>query len=254
MGAVKDQLVIEASNRALKHTAIGIVVGFLATVVTMYIGFTSGWIEEINLLELFAVATSYTCTYLCVMQVRWQYIFAAVTTVLYAVLFYQWGLYGSALASLYVPFALVYGWFRWGKDNATRPVTWVDTIWHYVGYLCLGIVGWAGTYYLCQALGVNIPVMDSAILVLTIMAQFLMDNKKIENWIVWFVLNVIAIGLYFQTGLYLAAMQYVLFLANTIFGFVMWRRSMPVVNRFHGVDPHELALDAGYNDYYSGGQ
>jgi len=239
-------------DRTLNHTGIGLIVGFVLTGATTLIGLGLGWITEVNLLELFAVMTSYTCTYLCAMQVRWQYIFAAVTTVLYVILFYQWGLYGSALANAYLPIALIYGWFRWGRDDDTRTVTWTNPK-HYILYAGLGIIGWAATYYAAQGLGFTIPVMDSAILVLTIMAQFMMDNKKLENWIVWAVLNVIAIGLYFQTGLYLAAMQYMIFLVWTVISFLLWRNSMfPVVTRRFYQDNHEQALDDALSDYYAG--
>jgi len=215
------------------QVAYSLMVAFVATFATTNIGLAFGWITEISLLELFAVFTSYACTYLCVMQLRMQYVFSAITTVAYVVLFYQWGLYGSALANAYIPFALIYGWYRWKDDKNPRPVSTVTSYWHYVGYLSIGAVGWVATYYICQALGFGIPVLDSAILVLTIVAQFLMDNKKLENWVVWFVLNIIAIVLYFNTGLYLAAMQYVLFLLNTLFGWYMWRKSMPVAQRLY---------------------
>ena len=222
-------------DRTFLHISIGLALGFVLSFSTVLIALYMGWVDQINLLELFAVATSYTCTYLCAVQVRWQYIFAAVTTVAYTILFYQWGLYGSAIASAYVPIALVYGWFRWGRDDATREVT-ATPIHHYPLYLLLGGVGWYATHFIASAMGITVPVMDSAILVLTIMAQFMMDNKKLENWIVWAVLNVIAIYLYFNTGLILAGMQYILFLANTVFAFVLWKRAMrePIVEQFYG--------------------
>ena len=50
-------------------------------------------------------------------------------------------------------------------------------------------------------------------------------EKKIENWIVWAVVNVVSIWFYFQGELYLVALQYVFFLFNTAFGFARWRNS-----------------------------
>ena len=62
----------------------------------------------------------------------------------------------------------------------------------------------------------------------TLLAQFLLDNKKLENWIVWAVVNVFAIYTYATSGLPLVAFQYVFFLANTAYGYVSWRRSWRV--------------------------
>ena len=66
---------------------------------------------------------------------------------------------------------------------------------------------------------------DAMILAGTILAQFLLDNKKLENWAVWAVVNVFAIYTYATAGLALAAFQYVFFLANTVYGYIIWRRS-----------------------------
>ena len=69
---------------------------------------------------------------------------------------------------------------------------------------------------------------DSVVLAGTLLAQFLLDNKKLENWIVWAVVNVFAIYTYATSGLPLVAFQYVFFLANTAYGYVSWRRSWRV--------------------------
>lgn len=213
----------------LTQFLISILIGFVLGITTTVFAYSMGWIQEINILELFAVTTSYACTYLCVVQSRWNYPLAIVTTIAYAWLFYQWGLYGSAIASVYVPFAVIYGWFRWGPDGRTRRVTRTP-IAHYPFYIALGLAGWTATFLIADAVGATLPVMDSAILVLTIMAQFMMDNKKLECWIVWITLNVIAIGLYFQTGLYLAALQYVFFLGNAFVAMWLWKKSMMEVD------------------------
>lgn len=67
---------------------------------------------------------------------------------------------------------------------------------------------------------------DTVILIGSMLAQFLLDNKKLENWIVWAVVNVVAIYVYAQAELYLAAAQIVLFLLNTVYGYWCWKRTM----------------------------
>ena len=72
---------------------------------------------------------------------------------------------------------------------------------------------------------------DSTILAGTILAQFLLDNKKLQTWIVWAIVNVFAIYTYFTAGLSLVAFQYVFFLANTMYGYAMWKRGMNNENK-----------------------
>lgn len=93
--------------------------------------------------------------------------------------------------------------------------------------VCLLITacGYFGAVMISQALGGAMAWTDAMILTATILAQFLLDNKKLENWVVWAVVNVFAIYTYATSGLPLVAFQYVFFLMNTVYGFIIWRRS-----------------------------
>jgi nicotinamide mononucleotide transporter len=126
----------------------------------------------------------------------------------------------NAFLSVY----LVYGWFRWRSDADTRRVTKMSTPSWIVTLIVAG-TGYLAVVFLATWLGGTLAWTDSLILVGTIMAQFMMDNKKIENWAVWALVNVFAIYTYFHAGLALAGFQYIFFLANTAYGYVMWRKS-----------------------------
>ena len=184
----------------------------------------AGWISEINGLEVFAVFTSYVCTFLCVMERRANYPIGAISNAAYAFLFFQFGLYASSITTAYLTFALAYGWFRWKSDSVSRPVSRVELKWVPAYVLATGAF-YGIALWLVTAAGGTLALTDTVILIGTMLAQFLLDNKKIENWIVWMVVNVFAIYTYSTAGLALAAFQYVFFLANTFYGLYMWRRS-----------------------------
>lgn len=217
-------------NIALDHRrTVDLTVSFVvATVLTgaSYVaGLAYGWIDDISWLEAFAVFTSYSCTYLCVRQSRLNYPIGAISTVALSVLFWQQGLYSSAALNAYLAPALAYGWWRWGDDRDTRPVSRLAFDWWLLAYA--GMTG--GTYValrlISDALGAALAPLDSAILVLSILAQLLLDNKKIETWAVWAIVNVIAIWTYWEAGLVVVALQFVFFLANTIYGWASWQWS-----------------------------
>jgi nicotinamide mononucleotide transporter len=190
----------------------------------------SGWISQLNLLEAFAVATSFACTYLAVKQRRVNYPIGAVSTAAYAVLFWQQGLLASALLNAYLTPSLVYGWLRWRADSCGRPVSLVRGRW-WPMYVAVTAVAYLGANLLATALGGQLAPTDAAILIGSILAQFLLDNKKIETWAVWAVVNVAAIYTYFNAGLPVAAIQYVFFLANAGYGAWSWRRTITGVER-----------------------
>lgn len=199
-------------------------VAAILTALSIFVGFSAGWVTELSFLEILAVLTSYSCTYLFVVQTRACYVMGVITTILYSILFYQWGLLGSAVVNAYLSFQLLYGWFRWGRDESTRPVSYLNWNWM-PAYAIATAVTWYIATLIIAYYGGNLAPFDSIIMLGTILAQFLLDNKKLETWFVWALVNIVSIGLYFNQGLYLVAFQYIFFLANTLYGYYSWNRT-----------------------------
>lgn len=213
------------NNKTSRQNIVeSIITGITLTGISYICGILFGWINAINWLEIFAVFTSYSCTYLCITQRRINYPIGAISSAAYAYLFLQSGLISSAILNAYLVPTLIYGWIRWRKDDNTRPVTHVSWRWLPV-YIAVTGLGYLGATLISQQSGGAMAWTDSLILTFTILAQFLLDNKKLENWILWAVVNVLAIYTYSTIGLPLVAFQYVLFLANTVYGYIIWKRS-----------------------------
>jgi nicotinamide mononucleotide transporter len=208
------------------HLFQGTALGVLLTALSYAVGLHFGWLDALNWLEVFAVFTSYLCTFLCVVERRINYPIGAISNVAYCVLFAQWGLVGSAFVTGYLTFSLLYGWFRWRDDTNTRPVTHLAVDWWIPVYVTIAAIAFVGALFLYPAFDQPVIWTDALILVGSVIAQLMLDNKIIENWVVWAVVNVFAIYTYIHAGLALAAFQYVFFLANTVYGYVMWRKAM----------------------------
>jgi nicotinamide mononucleotide transporter len=210
-----------------RNVVESVVIAVGLTAASYLIGGWAGWItlSTINWLEVFAVFTSYSCTYLCVRERRINYPIGVISSAAYALLFLQSGLLASAVLNAYLVPTLIYGWIRWRKDEQTLPVTHVRIKMIPI-YVVVGLVGYGGASLLSAQLGGTMAWTDSVILIGTIIAQFLLDNKKLENWLLWAIVNIFAIYTYATTGLPLVALQYVLFLGNTLYGYIMWKRSM----------------------------
>lgn len=203
------------------------ILGIVLTALSFATGIYFGWIAiaTLNWLEVFAVATSYACTYLCVVESRWNYPIGIITTIAYSILFFQWGLPAVGVFNLYLVGSLIYGWFRWGPDGQSRPVTNVS-INDIIPYTGLGVIIGALMYVILLTFGAPVVYLDIAVAAISGVAQFLLDNKKLQTWHVWAIVNIFSIVLYFNAGLYLVAFQYVFFLFNTIYGMISWKKSM----------------------------
>lgn len=219
-------------------------VAVFLTALSYIIGIAFGWITGVVWLEAFAVITSYACVWLCDHQRRFQYIVGAITTVAYSVLFWQSALVASAIVNAYLAIQLVYGWFRWRPDEITRPVT-RTSLKEVPLYLLATAALFGGAFWITTAFGGAMAALDVAILCGNVLAQWMLDNKKLENWAVWAAVNVLSIVVYARAGLPLVALQYVAFLANTVYGWVKWSKSRevadPLADRYLDQNWNELS-------------
>lgn len=222
---------IAMPNRAQSlstHLIQGTILGVVLTALSYAVGLVFNWTDGLNWLEVFAVFTSYVCTFLCVVERRINYPIGAVSTAAYCVLFYQWDLVASMAINAFLSVYLIYGWIRWRADENARPVTRMTPL-AWVVHLAVAAVGYGAVVLIASLAGGQLVWTDSVILAATILAQFMLDNKKLENWGVWAVVNVFAIYTYFHAGLALAGFQYIFFLLNAFYGLYMWSESRKAV-------------------------
>jgi hypothetical protein len=60
---------------------------------------------------------------------------------------------------------------------------------------------------------------------LSLVAQFLLSRKVLENWLFWIVVDVLAIGVYAVKDLYATTVLYAVFLAMAVAGWFAWKRT-----------------------------
>lgn len=181
--------------------------------------------QAINWIETAAVFFSFACTWLCTRQVRFNYVLGVISTMLLSYVFWKANLYGSMVLNLYLIPTVIYGWFVWGKDENTLPVKHVRL--KAVGlYAFFTSITWLGAYYAIKALGGSMGGLDGWLLVGSILAQYLLDRKKIETWLVWIAVNVVSVYVYFNNGLYLLAAQFIFFLINAVIAYFQWRKTL----------------------------
>ncbi|MNK46298.1 Nicotinamide mononucleotide transporter [compost metagenome] len=205
-------------------------VALILTAVSYLVSFVVGWTHpsQTNWLEILAVFTSYSCTYMCVKQSRWNYPVGILTTFIYS--WFYWTAQpepATALAvfNLYLVFSLMFGYWRWGPDGNPRQISFVERNW-WLGYVGIGAVIAGLLAIAIFGFGAKISGLEIGIVVLSGVAQFLLDNKKLETWAVWIVVNILSIYFYWTVGWYLVMFQYVFFLANAFWGAYEWRKSM----------------------------
>ena len=70
-----------------------------------------------------------------------------------------------------------------------------------------------------------LPYWDATTTVLSVIAQILLARRRLENWILWIVVDVLAIGIYYVKGLYPTMVLYAIFLCMASGGLLLWLRA-----------------------------
>jgi nicotinamide mononucleotide transporter len=70
-----------------------------------------------------------------------------------------------------------------------------------------------------------LPYWDAAITVMSLIAQWLLARKVLENWPFWIAVDVLAIGVYTAKDLYITAGLYAVFLGLATWGWIEWKGS-----------------------------
>jgi nicotinamide mononucleotide transporter len=69
-----------------------------------------------------------------------------------------------------------------------------------------------------------LPYVDAATTVMSVVAQYLLGCKVLENWVLWIVADVVDTGVYLRRKLYLTSLLYLVLLVLAVMGFVEWAR------------------------------
>jgi nicotinamide mononucleotide transporter len=66
--------------------------------------------------------------------------------------------------------------------------------------------------------------VDTLTTALFFVGMWLMAKRKIENWLLWIVADIISVPLYFYKGLTFSSIQFLLFTIIAILGYIEWRK------------------------------
>jgi nicotinamide mononucleotide transporter len=180
-----------------------------------------------NWMEAVAVAFGACAVALTVRQNLWCWPAGLVQVSLYVYVFFEARLYSDMVLHVIYVVLQVYGWYRWraGLSGHALPVTRL-TAGEAAGWTA--IIGGAAFVWgevMVRYTNAAAPRADAFIAAASLVAQYLLAIKKIENWVIWIVVDVVAIGVYWSRDLRLTAGLYGVFLVLCVFGLVEWRRS-----------------------------
>lgn len=179
--------------------------------------------------EVLAVGLAVLYLVLAIRQNIWCWAAAAASTLLYLVIMFQAGLYMESALQLFYLAMAAYGWNAWrGRDVEGQPLnvsTWPISR-HLAAVAVVVLLMVLSGEFLSRYSEAALPFLDSFTTWGAIIATFMVAKKILENWIYWFVIDAVSIGLYFSRELYFTAVLFAVYLVMIVIGYRTWRASM----------------------------
>jgi nicotinamide mononucleotide transporter len=191
-------------------------------------------------LEFFGTIAGAIAVWLSARGNIWSWPIGLLNVTLFFFLFYQVQLYPDMFLQVFFFVTNVLGWWRWShpknREETRRHELKVSfmPIKQLILFIGLGMVGtWVmGTFAqnlhslfpTFFSLPSAFPFADSFVTVMSIVATYLMVEKKAECWLLWIVIDAIASFLYFGKGIKFVGIEYLVFCFVASYGFYKWWR------------------------------
>jgi nicotinamide mononucleotide transporter len=180
-------------------------------------------------LEIVATTTGLLCVWLTARENIWAWPIGLINVGCFFYMFWEVKLYADMTLQILFFVLSIYGWIFWltkrggAKVRPTRQMTVRSA--GILAVLLVAVTGGWG-FLLSTYTDASIPYVDAFIATLSIIAQYLLSSKVLENWLCWIAVDVLSIGMYAYKDLYAVAFLYLIFLGIAAAGFFSWRKEL----------------------------
>ena len=179
-------------------------------------------------LELISFVLALCNVALNIRQSHWAWLFAIVSSATYGLVFFDSKLYGDMGLQLVFIAISAWGWYQWlrgAAGGARFGVTRLDAR----GTLAAGAAWLLGfallAWFLHAYTDTDVPRADGFLTAGSLLGQWLLSRKKLENWHIWIIVDVLYVGLYLYKHLMLTALLYGVFVLMAVLGLRAWKRA-----------------------------
>lgn len=179
------------------------------------------------IIEIIAVFFAILYIVFTALESNWCWLFAALSTILYIFICYDAQLFLETVLQFFYLFMALYGWLQWKKSNATvTRIHGISFQLHVKLIVIAELTALLAGYFFSKYTSAALPWMDAHITAYSIVATYMVTKKIIENWLWWFVIDALAVYLYFTKNLNLTALLYLVYVIMVVFGYYKWKKEI----------------------------
>ncbi len=154
-----------------------------------------------------------------------------IATILSVYLLFKDRLIGDMMMNFYFSIMSIYGWWNWSRkkeDKYIVPISRTNTQEKIIGFI-LFILTVFITFLVYKSSGVKIESSNYIDMITSGMfftGMWYMAKKKLENWTLWIIADIITVPLYAYRGWGMLSLQYLIFTILAIQGYLAWKKSL----------------------------
>lgn len=186
--------------------------------------FVAGFLGASSI-EMIASLAGFVCVFLLIRRNIWSWGFGLLQVTLYVWIFYQNKLYSDTVLHIFYVGFQFYGWWNWRHHKDVKAELVIEGtslrdlgIWTAVSLISAVVIGFLMDRYTDASFAYGDAFTTSTSLV----AQLLLTRRHLLNWSFWIAVDIVAIVIYFQKGLYPTSLLYITFLIMSAIGQYSW--------------------------------
>jgi len=190
------------------------------------------WIVS-NYIELLGALLGIVGVSFQIKQNVWVWPINILASVMYVVIFLNAQLYALMSLQFYFIAVGIYGWYQWKhpkpKDGIVTNELSITSLKLKTTILYSSVLAvfWVLLYwFLKEYTNDSAPILESLITAMSLVASLMLAKKIIEQWLLWFIADAIAVGLYISQHLYPTAVFYFILVIMAIIGYYQWKKEM----------------------------
>jgi len=191
------------------------------------------WGAATSWLEVVAVVLALAMVGFNIHERHWGWPLAIISSLLYFGLFSRSKLYGDAALQIFFACVAFWGWLKWLRgrrpDGSALRVTRLSPVGTWTVLATCAVLWPAVALFLTHFTDTDVPWWDAFPTAVSLVGQYLLGRKYIENWLAWLAVNTVSVGLFAYKGLWLTTALYTLFIVLSVIGWQTWKRRLAPV-------------------------
>ena len=184
------------------------------------------WGAPTTWLEIAAVVIALVMVGCNIREIHWGWPLAAISSLMYLALFWRSRLYGEAVLQVFFAVLALWGWFQWLRghrdDGSALRIARLSQRGLLVTLAACAVLWPAVGLFLKTYTDTDVPWWDAFPTAVSLVGQFLLARKYVENWAAWLAVNAVSVALFVHKGLWLTVLLYGVFIVLSVVGWRAW--------------------------------